>query len=67
MNQRVQELAEQAKNKVPAGLEVSRWIEVYNEELARLIIQECISACATDSLGKTVGAEELILQHFGIE
>jgi hypothetical protein len=67
MNKLIQECAEEAKKKVPLGLGVDRWVEVYNEELARLIIQECISACATDRLGKSVGAEDLIRQHFGIE
>ena len=67
MNKRVQQLAEQAKQQVPAGLVVTEWIERYNEEFAELIVQECISACATNNLGKTVGAEELIKQHFGLE
>jgi hypothetical protein len=35
------------------------------EKYAELIIQECISACATDALGKTASAEELIKEHFG--
>jgi hypothetical protein len=67
MNEKIQQLAKIAKERVPTGLFVERWIEHYNEELAKLIIQECISACATDRLGKTVGAEELIKQHFGVE
>lgn len=33
-------------------------------KLAELIIEECISACATDELGKTKSAEELIRAHF---
>jgi hypothetical protein len=37
------------------------------QKFAELIIAECISACATDRLGKTAGAEELINQHFGVE
>ena len=37
------------------------------EKFAELIVRECISACATDRLGKTAGAEELINQHFGVE
>ena len=37
------------------------------EKFGELIVAECISACATDRLGKTVGAEELIREHFGVE
>ncbi len=37
------------------------------EEFARLIIDECIVACATERLGKTAGAGELIKERFGIE
>jgi hypothetical protein len=37
------------------------------QKFAQLIVRECISACATDRLGKTAGAEELINQHFGVE
>ena len=36
-------------------------------KFAELIVRECISACATDQLGKTIGAEELIKKHFGVE
>ena len=43
MNKRIQELAEQAKASVPAGLVVSEWIEVYNQKLGELIVQECVS------------------------
>ena len=36
------------------------------EEFAKLIIDECITACATERLGKTSGAAELIKERFGI-
>ncbi len=42
MNERIRQLAEQAKASVPAGLDVSEWIEKYNEIFAELIVQECI-------------------------
>ena len=67
MSERIKLLAEQAKQSMPNGLLVERWIELYNQKFAELIIQECISACATDQLGKTIGAEELIKKHFGVE
>jgi hypothetical protein len=40
---RIQELADQAKKNVPGGLGVDKWIEVYNEKLALLIVEECIN------------------------
>lgn len=43
MNQRIQELAEQARASVPPGLVVEEWIQVYNIKLGELIVQECIS------------------------
>jgi len=43
MNQRIQELADQAKASVPPGLVVSEWIEVYNQKLSLLIVQECVN------------------------
>ena len=42
MNPRVQELAQQARANMPAGLVVERWIELYNQEFARLIVRECV-------------------------
>ena len=42
MNKRIQELVEQAKASVPAGLPVSEWIDTYNRLLAQLIIRECV-------------------------
>ena len=42
MNQRIQELAEKAKLSVPHGIMgVDKWIEVYNEKFAELIVREC--------------------------
>lgn len=42
MNSKIQELASQAKSEVPAGLDVTTWIEIYNEKLSKLIISECV-------------------------
>ena len=42
MNERIQTLADIAKAKVPQGLFVERWIQKYNEEFAKLLINECI-------------------------
>ena len=43
MNERIQELAEQARASVPPGLVVEQWIKVYNQVLGELIVQECVS------------------------
>ena len=44
MNERIKELAEQAKNNMPKGkLDVSEWIELYNQKFAELIIKESIT------------------------
>lgn len=78
MNERIRELARQAY--IEARLDENpKWRESFVSEaamneiqstmvkFAELIVNECITACATDRLGKTVSAEELIRQHFGVE
>ena len=35
----VQQLADQAKKSVPHGLSPDKWIEVYNEKFAKLVIE----------------------------
>ena len=74
MNERIQQLSKQAGFIHFASDEDCDtpidWSCDYTEELekfAKLIVRECISACATDRLGKTLGAEELIKKHFGVE
>ena len=44
MNELIQELSDKAKAAVPAGLVVDKWIQRYNEEYAKLIVQECVQA-----------------------
>jgi RNA-splicing ligase RtcB len=39
MNKRIQTLADQAKKNVPHGLGTDKWIEVYNEKFAKLVIE----------------------------
>jgi hypothetical protein len=63
MNEQIKLLAKQADIDLIHG----NFLTGPHEKFAELIIQECISACATDRLGKTAGAEELINQHFGVE
>ena len=46
MNERINELAEQAKNSIPKdSLGVTDWIEAYNQKFAELIIRECADIC----------------------
>ena len=74
MNQRIQQLAEQARASIPAGkLGVEQWIEAYNKKLAELIVLECAAIADQErpsSLGcgyitRTKGM--MIKQHFGVE
>ena len=64
VNERIQELAEQAKQRVPAGLVVDKWIEAYNQIFAELIVREC-----TDVINKRIGPKSAlnVLEHFGIK
>ena len=46
MNNRIQELADQAKASVPQGLAVDKWIETYNEIFAKLVVEETLTQVA---------------------
>jgi hypothetical protein len=74
MNSRIQELAEQAKSNMPAGLVVERWIELYNQEFARLIVRECVKVMYDNAIDRQVPPDieqtpthyaAAILEHFG--
>jgi thiaminase len=78
MNNMIQQLAEQAKQSVPAGLVVSEWIEVYNQKLVELVVQECISTVEGMSPGYQDYRNQIedafrrdcvaeIKHHFGVE
>lgn len=46
MNERIQLLAQQAKDSIPQGtLSVPNWIEAYNQKFAELIIQDVLQTC----------------------
>ena len=46
MNQRIQELADLARDSIPKGrLTVQEWIAAYNQELARLVIEAALKVC----------------------
>ena len=59
MNERIRQLAEQAKTSVPAGLLVNEWIDKYNEIFAELIVRECICQCDDEN------SQKYIMSHFG--
>jgi len=74
MNPRIQQLAEQAKANMPAGLVVERWIELYNQEFARLIVRECVKVMYDNAIDRQVPPDiertpthyaAAILEHFG--
>ncbi len=76
MNQRIQELAEQAKANMPAGLLVERWIEQYNQEFARLIVRECVKVMYDNAIDRQVPPDiertpthyaAAILEHFRVD
>ena len=76
MNERIQKLADQAREEVPKGiLAPDAWIEQYNQILGRLIINECVKVIhEQDRIPKEFfypkGAhihELAIKQHFGVE
>ena len=62
MNERIQELATQAKANVTTGLPVDEWIAEYNRIFAELIIRDCLGM-----FGKEHELEQKILERFGID
>lgn len=68
MNKHIQSLADRAKKSVPHGLTPDKWIEVYNEKFAELVVQECcvaLSPMLRDMISRGQGVE-LIKEHFEI-
>jgi hypothetical protein len=73
----IQELAEQAKASVPAGLLVDEWIAKYNQIFAELIVRECMDICKKhpsrdleNGWFADAVAPDLVQQfeeHFGVE
>jgi hypothetical protein len=50
MNQRIQQLAEQARASIPTDtLDVDQWIQAYNKKFAELIVAECDQLNQTQS------------------
>ena len=71
MNERIKELAEQAREKkfdYRAREGESHYIYVLNEEkFAELIIQECISAIESTDRHRSYYFIAIIKEHFGVE
>ena len=73
MNERIQELAKEAKLSIPIGaLTVPEWIEAYNQKFAELIIRECAQVCRDQPNIYALKADRdncaiAIEQHFGVE
>ena len=69
MNERIQTLADRAKQSVPQGiLAVDKWIETYNKEFARLIVCECAAEADKQTIYcRGIPWGRWIKQHFGVE
>jgi hypothetical protein len=69
MNERIQELAEQALNYAEKNQSADiprHWFKLHNEKFAELIVRECVGiADEYDGVGSTIVSR--IKQHFGVE
>ena len=69
MNERIQKLAEQARqyanSMYPSGLDIPKWGPAYHERFAELIVKECIGALDQDDGATHHG--ELLREYFGVE
>lgn len=46
MNERIAKIVEKAKKAVPHGLSPDKWLEVYHETFARMIVEETLTQVA---------------------
>ena len=69
MSTLIQTLAEKAKNSMPQGiLGVDKWIELYNQKFAELIVQECCDiADQVERADMDSYVSKYIKAHFGVE
>jgi hypothetical protein len=67
MNERIQELAEQAEKYADANFKGEHfWTQAYESKFAELIVRECIDiADEYDGVGSTIVSR--IREHFGVE
>ena len=70
MNERIQELAEQARqyanSMYPSGLDIPKWGPAYHQKFAELIVKECADI-ATNRYQRLMDGGKAIKQHFGVE
>lgn len=65
----IKNLSDQAKQSIPVGIiGVEQWIDLYNEQFARLILEQCFDICDQGAATQTtsLGAASLIKQHFDL-
>jgi len=65
----IKSLSDQAKQNIPVGiLSVEQWIDLYNEQFARLVLEQCLDICEQGIVTQTTssGAALLIKQHFDL-
>ena len=74
MNKKIKKLVEQAKKNVPHGLTPEKWLEVYHENFAELIVRECVAICqdtdGEDNMDAKSGRQDCaveIIEHFRVE
>jgi len=69
MNERIKELAEQAKQSVSQGiLGVDQWIELYNQKFAELIVRECAAEADKQTIYfRGIPWGRWIKEHFGVD
>lgn len=66
----IKELGEQARLSIPENkFGVNEWVDQYNMNLARLIVQECVQLCEQGTATQTTsaGAAQMIQRHFEID
>ena len=66
MTDRIQELADQAKDSIPPGMfEPDAWIREYNRKFAELIVKETLQV-ARAGVEYGDGIEDAVYRYFGI-
>lgn len=71
MTDHIQQLSDRAKKSVPHGLAPDKWIEVYNEKFAELVVVKCANIVwheadiTNDPVVNEIGYK--IIKEFGIK
>lgn len=72
----IEQFSNIAKEQVPAGLSVEEWIRIYNEKLAKLIVEECCDLITKNEHSMVPGFMQrmsahaevsMLRKHFGLE